>query len=263
MKLTSEVDELSGIANFMVGDSDLWIAGRFEKLHLMNLLYAQRRLYRLEEEVNDHILYEQHLCGGHASHPKPTRPSEAIFADLQVAIVGYRDAVSSLASLKQSEAPAPHIIEALRKGVPRRAEFFKETGISNDFSREAQRHLAVATKPRDWSQRYFARHARLARLFREKHVVKGVPYTKFSESRLRKAEFGLVAVCLCVVQLLPVLALTLVTRKSIRLALIVLLILIVSTLNALFANTVRATNFGAIAAYSAIVVVFISQSDQK
>lgn len=183
MKLTSEVDELSGIANFMVGDSDLWIAGRFEKLHLMNLLYAQRRLYRLEEEVNDHILYEQHLCGGHASHPKPTRPSEAIFADLQVAIVGYStynafhffamtysrlgDAVSSLASLKQSEAPAPHIIEALRKGVPRSAEFFKETGISNDFSREAQRHLAVATKPRDWSQRYFARHARLARLFRE------------------------------------------------------------------------------------------------
>lgn len=76
-----------------------------------------------------------------------------------------------------------------------------------------------------------------------------MPYTKFSESRLRKAEFGLVAVCLCVVQLLPVLALTLVTRKSIRLALIVLLILIVSTLNALFANTVRATNFGAIAAY--------------
>jgi hypothetical protein len=82
----------------------------------------------------------------------------------------------------------------------------------------------------------------------QKHVVKGVHYTKFSEGRLRKAEFGMVAVCLCVVQLLPVLALTLVTRKSVRLALIVILILIVSTLNALFANTVRATNFGAIAA---------------
>jgi hypothetical protein len=76
-----------------------------------------------------------------------------------------------------------------------------------------------------------------------------VHYTKFSESRLKKAEFGLVAVCLCVVQLLPVLALTLVSRKAIRLAIIVTLILLVSILNALFANTVRATNFGAIAAY--------------
>jgi hypothetical protein len=85
---TSEIHALSRIADFMVGDSDLWITNRFEKLHLMNLLYAQRRLTRLEEEVNDHVLYDQHLTG-YAPHPNPTRPSEAIFADLQTAIVGY------------------------------------------------------------------------------------------------------------------------------------------------------------------------------
>ncbi|KAF2795878.1 hypothetical protein K505DRAFT_373597 [Melanomma pulvis-pyrius CBS 109.77] len=49
--------------------------------------------------------------------------------------------------------------------------------------------------------------------------------------------------------------------KGVRLAVIVVLIVLVSLMNALFANTVRATNFGAIAAYSAIVVVFISQSN--
>jgi hypothetical protein len=75
-----------------------------------------------------------------------------------------------------------------------------------------------------------------------------VHYTEFSEGRLKKAEFGLVAICLCVVQLMPVLALTLVSSKAIRLAIIIVLILLVSMLNVLFANTVRATNFGAIAA---------------
>jgi hypothetical protein len=88
MRLTSEIYHLSSIADFMAGDSDLWVTSRFEKLHLINLLHTQHRLSRLEEEVNDHILYEQHLIG-HAPHPKPTRPSDAVFADLQAAIVAY------------------------------------------------------------------------------------------------------------------------------------------------------------------------------
>ncbi|KAF2124404.1 hypothetical protein P153DRAFT_401030 [Dothidotthia symphoricarpi CBS 119687] len=260
MSLTSEICELNSIAGFMTGDSDLWITSRFERLHLINLLSIQRQLSNLEEEINDHVLYERHLVG-HEPHPKPTRVSKEIFADLQGTIKAYGDAISSLKMLKESEAPAPHIVKAVKEGTPQSAILFKDLSISGDLSREAQRQLCVATKQRDWVHRFIGRHARLARMFGEEHMIKGVHYTKFSEDRLRKVEFGTIAVCLCVVQLLPVLALTLVSSKTLRLAIIVILIILVSIMNSLFANTVRATNFGAVAAYSAIVVVFLSQND--
>jgi hypothetical protein len=73
-------------------------------------------------------------------------------------------------------------------------------------------------------------------------------FRKFPEKKLRNFELGIVATCLCLVQMLPVLALTLVTSQTAKLAVIVVLILLVSLLNALFANTVQATNFGAVAA---------------
>jgi hypothetical protein len=88
MRVTSEIHRLNSIAGFMTGDSDLWVTGRFERLHLINLLSIQVRLSNLEEEVNGHVLYEQHLIG-HEPHPKPTRTSEEIFADLQITIKAY------------------------------------------------------------------------------------------------------------------------------------------------------------------------------
>lgn len=89
----------------------------------------------------------------------------------------------------------------------------------------------------------------------------------------------MVAIFLCIVQLLPVLALTLVTSRAARLGIILALIITVSTLNVVFPHAVRAANFGAIAAYvitfkldmirhsltrrsySAVVVVFITQGN--
>jgi hypothetical protein len=82
-------------------------------------------------------------------------------------IIFAGDAMSSLAKLKQSEAPAPHIIKALKEGVPQCADFFKKPGTPNDLSLQAQRQISVATKQKDWIQRYIGRHTRLARLFRE------------------------------------------------------------------------------------------------
>ncbi|KAL6708381.1 hypothetical protein ACN47E_002644 [Coniothyrium glycines] len=259
MGFSNDVLELNKIAGFMTGENDLWITNRFERLHLMNLLSIQRRLLAIEGEVNDHILYEKCLCGGEL-HPKPARKSKAIFKDLTTTTKAYHDAVSSLAMLKASGTPAPHVLQALRDGAPEAADFFTTRDIAPDLRYETQRQLAVATEPKNWIHRYIARHRRLARLFEEKQNIRNVNYLKFSEDRVKKAEFLVVAVSLCVVQMLPVLALTLVSSKGVRLAVIIVLIALVSVLNALFANTVRATNFGAIAAYSAIVVVFISQS---
>jgi hypothetical protein len=88
MKLTSEIYQLNNIAGFMTGDSDLWVTGRFERLHLINLLSIQRRLSNLEEEINSHVLYERYMIG-HEPHPKPTRTSEEILTDLQSTIKEY------------------------------------------------------------------------------------------------------------------------------------------------------------------------------
>jgi hypothetical protein len=90
MRVTSEIYHFDSIAGFMTGDSDLWVTGRFERLHLINLLSIQGRLLNLEEEINDHVSYEQHLIG-HQPHPKPLRTSEEILADLQTTVKAYSE----------------------------------------------------------------------------------------------------------------------------------------------------------------------------
>ena len=70
----------------------------------------------------------------------------------------------------------------------------------------------------------------------------------YSASSVKSVDVGIVTVTLCLVQLFPVMALTLVHSKAARLGIIVGLIVLVSVLNSLFAHTVQATNFGAVAA---------------
>jgi hypothetical protein len=106
MRVTSEIYKLNSIADFMTGDSDLWVTGRFEKLHLINLLSIQGRLSNLEEEINGHVLYEQYLIG-RDPHPEPTRTSEELFADLQATIKAYSKTTCPLTS--------PHIDGGVRR----------------------------------------------------------------------------------------------------------------------------------------------------
>jgi hypothetical protein len=103
MMVTSEIYKLNSIVDFMTGDSDLWVTGRFERLHLMNLLSIQGRLSNLEDEINGHVLYEQYLIG-HEPHPKPTRTSEELFADLQTTIKAYSKIAPLFASLQINSA---------------------------------------------------------------------------------------------------------------------------------------------------------------
>ncbi|KAH7110058.1 hypothetical protein B0J11DRAFT_544554, partial [Dendryphion nanum] len=262
MRSTNQIVQFNNIAAFMTADSDFWVTSRFERLHLINLLFTQHCLTSLEEEINDHLLYDQSLIRGE-SYAEPKRDAEKILAELPNAIREYTEAISSLAVLKKSEAPAPHIVGALREGVPESSAFSKSLYFPYKLELSASRQLSVGAEPKNWMYRCVARHQFLARIFEKGHKVGQVAYTKFSEELLRKTEFGIVAIFLCLVQLLPVLALTLVSSQAVRLAIIIILIGLVSILNTLFANAVRATNFGAIAAYSAIVVVFISQDNQK
>jgi hypothetical protein len=71
---------------------------------------------------------------------------------------------------------------------------------------------------------------------------------KYSESKVRNAEFILISACLCFVQLMPIVALTLVKSKTWKLVIVMILIVLVAVLNSLFANTAKASNFGAVAA---------------
>ncbi|OAL43316.1 hypothetical protein IQ07DRAFT_685687 [Pyrenochaeta sp. DS3sAY3a] len=253
-----EILQLDEIASFMTGDTDLWVANSFERLHLINLLAIQKRMIALEEEVNKYTEYDHYLNGYRANAPN-IRDSQELLADLKIAIQDYSNATRSLAMIGNCNRADPHIIKALDDERPEISEFFKLLGDPKDYPSIARHHISVGAKPQDWLHKYVAKHERLARLFR---VEQGNhKYTKFSEARLKKVEFGMVAICLCIVQLLPVLALTLVKSRAARLAIIIVLIVLVSTLNVVFSHTVRAANFGAIAAYSAVVVVFITQGN--
>lgn len=86
---------------------------------------------------------------------------------------------------------------------------------------------------------------------------------KYTEAKLRNTEFGLVAGSLCVVQIIPIMALTLVTSKTVRFIMVLMLILIVSLINALFPKTAKATNFGAVAAYVNLLLCLLLCLEHK
>lgn len=141
-----------------------------------------------------------------------------------------------------------------------RGSLLEPTGTSN--------LLAIATSPRSWLHRYVNKHARLSSMFKEASLLSQISLTaywtkqkgnnseslkeintkKYSESKLRNAEFGAVAASLCLVQLLPVIALGFTKNKTAKYIVIAILISVVSIMNALFANTAKASNFGAVAA---------------
>ncbi|KAH8725999.1 hypothetical protein GQ44DRAFT_795282 [Phaeosphaeriaceae sp. PMI808] len=259
--------ELKKIASLMTTDSDLWVVPRYERLHLINILAIQRQMSALERDVEDAADYENRrnrtqVCSS------PTSSSEEVLSKLQDTIKKYDDAILAFAAIRRTEDPAQHVLKGLKMEandapLPGLNNMLKPQGHPNDqYQRDHDSHLlSIATGSRSWFHRCVERHDRLGRLFQAKHRKDdgGKNFRKFPEHTLRNVEFGIVATFLCLVQLLPVLALTLVPSKAARLAVIIILIVMVSLLNALFANTVRSTNFGAIAAYSAIVVVFVSQ----
>lgn len=157
--------------------------------------------------------------------------------------------------------PDPRVLQILSEEQP---EFFKIPGGTKDFDKTAWRLISVGAESRNWLDKYVARHERLARLFQlvkrvaPDHVSRQTDprqerdsrkNTKFCGARLRKLESRVVTMGLCLVQVLPALALVLVSSKAARLGIAIVLIVCVSALNAIFSNTMRAKNFEAIAAY--------------
>ncbi|KAH7084169.1 hypothetical protein FB567DRAFT_528514 [Paraphoma chrysanthemicola] len=263
MAIANEIVRLNKTAVHISRDSDFWITSNYENLHLINFLAVQERLARIDEKIREHLVFERNLIDGTPSE-EPSKPSDEILAELPDAIKAYGDAISSLGRIKHSEAPDPHVVKILRAVKPKvmpEGSAFREALDNYDVESGRSKLVSTVLGPRTWFHRFVGRHHRLSLAFREKQQAGSSEITRYSEKKLKAVEFAIVGICLCLIQLLPVLALTLVSSKKVRLAIIVVLIVLVSVLNAAFANTVRATNFGAIAAYSAIVVVFISQSN--
>lgn len=184
----------------------------------------------------------------------------------------------AFAAIKKTEEPAPHVFSGLKEiGDKQNGRYLTDMlEPPHGWNSSARKHevshlLSISTGSRSWFHRCVEKHDRLGRLFQavsepvfsvqpssssetkqreQKHAEAegGSKFRKFSENSVKSAEFGLVAGSLCLVQLLPVLALTLVSSKTTRLAMIIVLIVLVSLLNSLFAHTVQATNFGAVAA---------------
>ena len=90
--------------------------------------------------------------------------------------------------------------------------------------------------------------SRLTNLKQKRKESESLLTYRYSEAKIRTTEFVLVAICLCLLQLLPIAGLTLVGKKALKVAIVLILIVAVSVLNSVFANTARAANFGAVAA---------------
>ena len=88
MGQVNDILQLHKIASFMAADSDFWVTGKFQRLHLINLLFAQQRLASLEEAIDEHLRFDNSLVEGKTC-AKPKRDAEDILADLPIAIKAY------------------------------------------------------------------------------------------------------------------------------------------------------------------------------
>jgi|TARA_R110002003_G_scaffold296_5_gene18637 hypothetical protein len=88
MMNTNELVRLDKIADYISGDSDLWITSRYERLHLINLLAAQERLSRIDQDINEHLNLENCLINGE-QRIEPRKPSAQILSELRDAIKAY------------------------------------------------------------------------------------------------------------------------------------------------------------------------------
>ncbi|OCL12059.1 hypothetical protein AOQ84DRAFT_386385 [Glonium stellatum] len=257
--------ELFKVATWMNQDHDLWLCRRFESLHVFNILSIQQRLAKLERQLGKFIELESR-GGDELSQGDEYSPAkrESLVKEIQANLKAYDEAILSAVEISRFQSPAAHTIKVVYNTVMKAATFKTlnhELGInrrkpSNEIDRS--KLLAVLTPQKSWFHKFIDSNDRLRQLFAEKSDSRsGIEW--YSESKIRTAEFVLISATFCLVQMLPIAALTLVQSRAWKLVIIFILIIIVSILTSLFANTTRASNFGAVAAYSAIVVAFIGK----
>jgi hypothetical protein len=88
------------------------------------------------------------------------------------------------------------------------------------------------------------------KILKGKIVHEDASIYKFSEAKIRRTEVAIALICLCLMQIVPIITLTLVKSKTWKLIIVGTLIVLVSLLNLAFPTAARATNFGAVAAYA-------------
>ena len=71
----------------------------------------------------------------------------------------------------------------------------------------------------------------------------------YSDRGIKLAEVAIVTTLLCLFQVLPILVLTFIKPKWVKLLLIVIMIGLMTGLNVLFADVARNSNFAGVAAY--------------
>lgn len=79
--------------------------------------------------------------------------------------------MSSLSILRETEAPAQHVVESLKSFVksfvPPTSTYFEALNPPSVIRDANLRLLSLGTRPRSWLHRYVGRHERLARSFQE------------------------------------------------------------------------------------------------
>lgn len=253
--------ELSKIATWMNQDRDLWLCRRFEKLHIFNILSLQHHLAKLEQRL-DRFIKAELRGGGELSTVGECSPEkrESLAREIQATLKAYDEALLAAVEISRFKSPAVHTAKVVDYAVSKDHlnTLAHELGTDLLGRTDKSKLLAILTPPKSWFHKYIDTNERLRRLFAEK-LEEDSRIDRYSESRIKKAEFGIISATLCLVQMLPIAALTLVQSRTWKLVIIFILIVIVSILTSLFANTTRASNFGAVAAYSAIVVAFLGK----
>ncbi|OCK85226.1 hypothetical protein K432DRAFT_421928 [Lepidopterella palustris CBS 459.81] len=263
--------DLSENANWMTQDRDLWLFRRYEKLHIFNILSLQQRLATLEQQLERNVDAEWRGEGEQraAVGCLPKSQDNALVTEIQTAVKAYDEALLALAEISRFQCPAVRTVKIVEKTMYHTnvTTLARELGI-NQQGADRTTLLAIATPAKSWFHKYIDKSEWLSSLFTEASACQGHQkinendlFYKYSESKIRKAEFGMISASLCLVQILPIAALTLVTNRTWRLVIMLFLILIVSILTSLFANTARATNFGAVVAYSALIIVFLGKGN--
>ncbi|KAH0538339.1 hypothetical protein FGG08_005074 [Glutinoglossum americanum] len=207
--------ELLDVVNLYSQDSDLWVFRRFNKLHLFNILYLQRRLRNLEKDLFRLMDGDWMLCSelGIPSHDHRPAPST-----LEKGYSSYFNILLSAEKTKKQPDPYTEAAEGL---------------------------ASIAAVEMSWTHRFIGEHGSLRKMFAKENAGDGaLSILIYSEKAIQRAEMIVVNVGFCFLLICPIFLLSYLEGKAAKLGTFVAFVLAGSVLTS---GLINVGNIGSLA----------------
>ncbi|KIX01971.1 uncharacterized protein Z518_07910 [Rhinocladiella mackenziei CBS 650.93] len=240
------------IIEFMDMDTDHVVFRKFKRLHLYSLLFQQRRLANIDEDIS-----KMKFTKGVDATSNYTRLAE-ILPTLEFRLKKYDEALLRQDLLMKMGNTPKRLVEEYKtmKCSEFRDEIKKGDGW-NDL-------VSLGCTQKYWMHRFIDRNKHLQRLFETaRSREEKLEFHLYSENKVRMAEKIIINLAFCIMVMVPLFILSYLTNVTIKLLVITTAFFITSVIASVLSNNIENASLAVIAGYTAILVVFLSNNPSR